>query len=99
MRAAPSTVGGATVVCYTPIDLRHRHTGNTKQIVGGVVLRPASGLVICQYNGDTAFYLFGCDAEWNCKSDTLHESLEDAKEQAEFEYEGTMNTWSGAEAE
>jgi len=38
--------------------------------------------------------LFGCDAEWNSLCDTWHETLEDAKEQAEFEYEGTSNTWS-----
>jgi hypothetical protein len=98
MRPVPSTIGGATVVCYTPIDSRHRHTGNTKQIVGGVVLGPASGLAICQFSGDSAFYLFGCDREWNSLSDTWHETLEDAKEQAEFEYEGTNSTWSVAEA-
>lgn len=80
-------------MCYTPIDQRHRHTGNTKQIVGGVVLGPAAGLVICQYSDDTAFYLFGCDAQWKSQSDTWHEELEDAKAQAEFEYEGTSKTW------
>ncbi len=99
MRPAPPTVSGAIVVCYTSIDSRHRHTGNTKQIVGGVVLGPASGLAICQYEGDTAYYLFGCDAEWNSLTDTWHETLEDAKEQAEFEYEGTSNTWSTLENE
>lgn len=94
MRPVPAIVGGARVVCYTPIDSRHRLTGNAKQIVGGALVGPASGLAICQYEGDTAYYLFGCDAEWNSLSDTWHETLEDAKEQAEFEYEGTSNTWS-----
>ncbi len=93
MRPIPDTVGGATVICYTPIDARHRHTGNTKQIVGGVLLGPAKGLAVCQYEGESAFYLFGCDEEWNSLSDTWHETLEDAKEQAEFEYEGTKETW------
>ncbi len=93
MRPIPDTVGGAKVICYTPIDTRHRHTGNTKQIVGGVLLGPAKGLAICQYDGESAFYLFGCDEEWNSLSDTWHETLEDAKEQAEFEYEGTKETW------
>jgi len=98
MRPAPSTVGGARVICYTPIDSRHRHTGNTKQVVGGVLLGPASGLAICQYDGEGACYLFGCDENWNCLSDTLHDTLEDAKDQAEFEYEGTTATWIEAEA-
>ncbi|WP_052177634.1 hypothetical protein [Methylotenera sp. G11] len=93
MQPVPSTVGGAKVICCTAIDLRHRHTGNTKQIVDGVVLGPTSGLAICQYEGEDAFYLFGCDENWNSLSDTWHETLEDAKEQAEFEYEGTLKTW------
>jgi len=93
MQPVPSVIGGARVVCYTPIDSRHRHTGNTKQIVAGVLLGSAAGLAICQYDGEECFYLFGCDRKWNSLSDTWHEALEDAKEQAEFEYEGTMLTW------
>jgi hypothetical protein len=89
----PNIIGGARVVCFTPIDDRHRHTGNTRQIVGGVLLGPAAGLAICQYDGDTAYYLFGCDENWTSRSDTWHESIEDAKDQGEFEYEGTKLTW------
>lgn len=93
MRACPPVVGGAKVVCYTPIDHRHRHTGNAKQIVGGVLLASAAGLAICNYDGEDCFYLFGCDADWNSRSDSWHQALEDATVQAELEYEGTMNTW------
>ena len=81
------------MVCYTPIDHRHRHTDGTQQIVSGVLLGPAAGLAICQYDGERAFYLFGCDAEWNSTSDTWHETLEDALAQAEHEYEGSSATW------
>jgi hypothetical protein len=52
-----------------------------------------AGLAICQYPGMSEFYLFGCDAEWNTVTDTFHETLEEAKHQAEFEYEGTRTTW------
>jgi hypothetical protein len=97
MRNCPEIVGGARVVCYTPIDHRHRYTGNTRQVVAGVLLGPANGLAICQYDGESAFYLFGCDADWNSLSDTWHETLEDAKEQAEFEYEETSQTWLSVE--
>lgn len=93
MRPCPSHVGGAAVICYTTIDKRHRFTGNTQQLVGGVALGPAAGLAICQYEGEAFFYLFGCDEHWNSRSDTWHESLEDAKDQAEFEYQGTFTTW------
>jgi len=93
MSECPRTIGGAKVIAYTYIDGRHRHTGKTKQIVDGVLLSPESALVICQYEGETSFYLFGCDAQWNSLSDTWHETLEAAKAQAEFEYEGVATTW------
>jgi hypothetical protein len=50
-------------------------------------------LAICRYEGEEAFYLFGCDAEWNPITDTWHPSLEEAQQQAEFEYEGVRDTW------
>ncbi len=93
----PQEVGGAKVVLYTPIDERHKHTGNCKQIVAGVLMGAAAGLVICQYEGENSFYLFGCDAKWNTVTDTCHETLEDAMAQAEFEYEGVQATWKKPE--
>ncbi len=92
-RPCPSHIGDAKVICYTHIDARHTPTGNTKQIVNGELLGPAAGLAICQYEGEECFYLFGCDAQWNSQSDTWHQEIEDAKEQAEFEYQGSLRTW------
>lgn len=89
----PDLVGGAKVICFSPIDDRHRHTGNTRQIVAGVLMGPVFGLAICQYSGEDSFYLFGCDETWNSTTDTWHENLEEALEQAEFEYEGISKTW------
>jgi hypothetical protein len=80
-------------VCYTPIVDSHVPTGNTKQIIAGKLLGPARGLVICQYDGEESFHLFGCDENWVSLSDTWHKSLEDAKGHAEFEYVGTSSTW------
>ncbi|MGQ9547059.1 MAG: hypothetical protein ACUVWS_00380, partial [Roseiflexus sp.] len=57
---------------------------------------PAAGLAICQYEGETSCYLFGCDSDWNAVTDTWHETLEDALDQAEFEYEGVSKTWNVA---
>lgn len=89
----PKEVGGARVILYTKIDERHRHTGNCRQIVAGKLMGAAAGLAICQYAGEEYYYLFGCDEDWNTLTDTLHETLDEAKEQAEFEYEGTDKTW------
>lgn len=97
MNKAPSEIDGARVGLYTPIDERHRHTGNCRQIVAGELMGAAAGLAICRYDGDTSFYLFGCDREWNVLTDTWHETLEDAKAQAEFEYAGVSATWLNPE--
>lgn len=94
MKQPPELVGGACLVRWTAIDDRHRPTGNCRQIVDGILQAPAAGLAICQYEGETAYYLFGCDAKWNTVTDTWHETLEDALKQAEFEYEGVSGTWN-----
>jgi hypothetical protein len=86
-------INGARVICFTAIDDRHRHTRNCRQIVDGAIQDSASGLAICQFDGDDAFYLFGCDSDWNVVTDTWHQSLEEAQSQAEFEYEGVADTW------
>ena len=98
MKRIPKEVGGARVVLYTSIDDRHRHTGNCKQIVAGKVVGAAAGLAICRYAGEDCYYLFGCDEDWNTQTDTWHKTLEDAKAQAVFEYEGVNVTWQEREA-
>jgi hypothetical protein len=89
----PDAIDGARVICYTRIDGRHEHTGNTRHTVAGQCVGPASGLAICQYLGETSFYLFSCDAIWCSITDTSHQSLEEAQAQAEYEYVGTFDTW------
>jgi len=37
-------------------------------------------LAITQYEGSDGFYLFSCDLEWNVIGDTIHDSLQEAKE-------------------
>lgn len=93
VNAIPSRIGEATVVCYTPIDDRHRHTGNCRHIVAGALQGPAAGLAICQSDETGGFFLFYCDEDWNVVTDTWHETIEMAKHQAEFEYEGVSNAW------
>src|ERR1051325_8345984 len=93
MKSVPDDFDGAKVICYAPIDVRHRHTGNCKQFVAGTLQGAAAGLAICQNEGENAFYLFGCDADWNVLTDTWHQTLEDAQHQAEFEYAGVSETW------
>jgi hypothetical protein len=91
---ASEVIGGYKVVCYTPIDSRHRFTEKTRQIVRGKLMGAMSGLAICQPGKLDEFYLFGCDSDWNVVTDTWHQSLNEAKEQAEYEYEGVSETWT-----
>ena len=97
MKTIPRDVGGARVVMYTPIDERHRHTGNCRQIVADVLMGAAAGLAICKSEEEGAYYLFGCDENWQTLTDTWHQSIDDAKKQAEFEYEGVTATWQDTE--
>jgi hypothetical protein len=94
MKHPPELLGGARVVRWSAIDGRHRPIGGCRQIVAGALQGPAAALAICQYKGETAYYLFGCDPEWNTVTDTWHENLEDALGHAEFEYEGVSQTWN-----
>jgi hypothetical protein len=96
MKGAPASISDASVICYTPIDARHRATGKTRHAVGGAVQAAVPGLAICQYPEDSGFYLFYCDAEWAPITDTWHASIEEAKHQAEFEYQGSAATWIAA---
>ena len=93
MKRVPKEIDGATVVMHTSMAGRHRATGNCKQIVDGMIMARASGLAICHYEGEDGFYLFGCDENWNAVTDTLHDTVEEAQAQAEFEYEGVSATW------
>ena len=92
----PVRIDGALVIRWSLIDKRHQATGNCKHFVAGFLQNPAAGLAICRYQ-DGEFYLFGCDDCWNCITDTCHATLEEAMNQAEFEYEGITITWNSVE--
>ena len=81
---------------WPPIDERHRATGACRHYHDGQVVGVASWLAICRFDEGDACYLFRYHAAMDRYSDTFHESVEDAKHQAEFEYEGVSSTWIDA---
>lgn len=89
----PLELDGAKVLLYATLQKEHKPTANTKHYLGGDLMQPSSGLAICRYGNDEGFYLFYCDSDWNVVTDTYHESIEDAKNQAEFEYKDVSNAW------
>jgi hypothetical protein len=96
MSAPPPEFGRAKVIWLTPIDSRHRPTGNCRHLVGARLLPPASALAICRYPDDEGYYLCHFDRAWEEITDTWHPTIDEAKEQAEFEYEGVSGTWQEA---
>src|SRR5215216_2694638 len=93
MNIAPNEIENAKVICSTSIDSRHAPTRNCRHTVAGALIGPASGLAICQYDGEESYSLFYCDEDWNPMTDTCNATIEDAMNQAEFEYEGINSTW------
>ena len=92
----PSEIDGATVLFFTAIDDRHRPTGKCRHFVSGQLQGPAAGLAICRYDEQGGAYLFYCDEDWQTITDTFYDSVEEAKRQAELEYDGVAQTWQSA---
>ena len=92
MGPAPRKIGGLPVIYFTSIDGRHQPTGKCRHVSPQGLVGPARGLAICGRPGESV-YLHGCDEDWVPATDTWHESVEEAKRQAEFEYEGVSRTW------
>ncbi len=91
MSAVPLFLSGMPVIAYAWLDAHHGPTVGAPELVRGESFVPAA-LAICR-DADGGFYLFGCNAEWDTVTDTWHETLEDAKHQAEFQYEGVSDSW------
>lgn len=89
----PALVGGAPVIAYTPLDQRHTPMNTTKPITQKADRSHPLGLAICRYTDQPGYYLFACDQDWNTLADTWHETLDDALDQAEFEYSGARATF------
>jgi hypothetical protein len=92
VKEVPDIVGGAKVIFYTSVEGKEA-TGRTEHIHVGQSVNPTVGLVICKYENEEGFYLFGCDSDWESVTDSWHESIDDAIEQADWEYEDLYGAW------
>ena len=101
MSAAPTEIDGARVLYYATVDEDVQPTGNTRHLLGmeSELMAPAKALAICQYPGEQCLYLFYCDEHGRVLTDTWHESLTQAMDQAEFEYRGITDRWQAAASE
>jgi hypothetical protein len=94
----PNEIGGANPICYLILESKHIKTGNTEHWVGGQPIKEIYGLSICKYESDNGYYLFYCDKNWETITDTYHDTVEDAKDQAEFEFANTIDSWTDAKS-
>ncbi len=77
---------------YLILTKKHQCTGNTRHIVSGKYETNFSVLVICKI--EPGYYLYYCNSNWEVITDSFHFTIEEAKKQAFFEYEGiTENDW------
>jgi hypothetical protein len=81
----PTIIGGGRVLLYSRIDSRHRARH-------GVEWGPY-GLAICEEKGGPGIFLFRCEDDWMPVRDSWHTTVEEAKRQAEAEWEGISSTW------
>ena len=88
----PDFIGGSQVICYAVINLC-LPTGNTEHFINDKLQDAAYGLAICRYESQGGYYLFSCNNNWVEFADTWHETIENAKDQAEYEYNGITNFW------
>jgi hypothetical protein len=86
MRTPPRFIGPAKVLKFADLT-DSSTTGATRHIVGGDEVTDFAALAIAQYPSDSGFYLFYCDESWEVVTDTYHDSIRAAIEQAEFEFD------------
>ena len=84
----PRELDGAVVIQWAGVSADVLPTDRTHHVVEGGAPEPFGQLAIARYADDDGYYLFYLDAEGGVVTDTYHESLERAVEQADHEYIG-----------
>ena len=88
----PTDLDGFHLLKYAVFDKTVVRTGNTRHIVPGTNPEP-DRIAICKSPDDESYYLFYCDSQWNVITDTLHQTVEIAEQQAEFEFKNVELMW------
>jgi hypothetical protein len=94
----PAKIGEDKVLAWAQTSGSARPTGNTVHRFNGEVLDPVPCLAICEIENQGGYLLFYCDEQWEQCADTWHQTLDDAKAQAEFEYDGISSHWHQRES-
>jgi hypothetical protein len=71
----------------------HLPTGKTRHYLGGTFAPVPCDLRIVKYANDQGFYLFYCNGDGVELTDTYHETLEAAMDQADWEFGIKEEEW------
>ena len=93
MEVPPSKIDGAEAKCYVVLTADNCPTRATQHFVAGELRTDFDRLVIATYVGEPGAYLFYCDSTWQVITDTQHETIEEAKNQANIEFKNLQNRW------
>lgn len=89
---APRELDGAAVLTTASVSAT-RATGVTRHFRGGErVNEQIRWLAVCRYEDHPGFYLFYCGEDWTVVTDTFHDTVESALDQAGHEFEGVSFT-------
>jgi hypothetical protein len=81
------------VLYRVKLGAQHRPTGFTRHIVHGEPMEAPTHLRISQFPGEKEVYLFYCDDTGLELSDTLHDTVALAMEQADLEFCVRPDEW------
>ncbi len=78
------------------VSPKHKATGRTKHFLGAEQMAEPYQLKIIQYPADSGYYLIYLDKNGNELTDTYHETLQKAFEQAQWEFSVEPREWKKA---
>ncbi|HEV8269574.1 MAG TPA: hypothetical protein VGR00_15125 [Thermoanaerobaculia bacterium] len=90
----PAELNGARVLLYAHLEPPLEDTEPAAHEVEGIDLSNVTSLAICMYEADEGFYLFYCGPGWQVLSDTFHETLHTAQDEAEVAFSGVSASWN-----
>lgn len=86
-------MGDPRIVRRIQLRPSHASTGKTRHYFGTEPLSSPSELRIVIYQGDPGYYLFYCNSTGDVLTDTYHDKLSGAVDQAEWEFNVKDNEW------
>lgn len=88
----PRDLDGAAVLTTASVSAA-RATGLTQHFRAGErVNEQIHWLAVGRYEGQPGFYLFYCGEDWTVVTDTFHDTVEGALDQARHEFDGVSFT-------